>query len=265
MSKCNYHTHTTRCMHAIGSDEEYVLAAIKAGFTTLGFSDHAPWNYKTNLVSGIRMKITDFDNYYESINKLKIKYASQIKILIGLECEYFPEYMEEFKAFLTEKKVEYIIFGNHFMDTEESKVYYGTQTKDLEILEKYKNSCIEGMKTGIYSYLAHPDLFMRSGIKWDENTERVSIEICEAAKKYNIPLEYNLQGLNLNYAQNKVGKSYPLPEFFQIAAKIGNDVIIGVDAHEPSLLADETLYKIAQDNLSEYGCNVVEDITIRKW
>ena len=32
----NYHTHTTRCMHAIGSEEEYILAAISAGYTELG-------------------------------------------------------------------------------------------------------------------------------------------------------------------------------------------------------------------------------------
>ena len=31
MIKANYHTHTARCGHAIGTDEEYVQAAIQAG------------------------------------------------------------------------------------------------------------------------------------------------------------------------------------------------------------------------------------------
>ena len=40
----NYHTHTFRCGHAATcEDEEYVLSALKAGFRTLGFSDHAPY------------------------------------------------------------------------------------------------------------------------------------------------------------------------------------------------------------------------------
>ena len=39
--KTNFHTHTTRCLHASGSDEEYVLKAIELGYKTLGFSDHA--------------------------------------------------------------------------------------------------------------------------------------------------------------------------------------------------------------------------------
>ena len=43
--KTNYHTHTTRCMHAVGDDEDYVRSAIKGGFQELGFSDHGPVSY----------------------------------------------------------------------------------------------------------------------------------------------------------------------------------------------------------------------------
>ena len=35
-----YHTHTYRCGHASGKDEEYVLAAIESGIKVLGFTDH---------------------------------------------------------------------------------------------------------------------------------------------------------------------------------------------------------------------------------
>ena len=38
----NYHTHTTRCNHAVGSEREYVEKAIELGFSELGFADHAP-------------------------------------------------------------------------------------------------------------------------------------------------------------------------------------------------------------------------------
>ena len=33
----NYHTHTTRCRHATGTDEEYVLQAIDGGLQESGF------------------------------------------------------------------------------------------------------------------------------------------------------------------------------------------------------------------------------------
>ena len=39
MQNFNYHSHTKRCEHAIGEDEEYVKAAIANGFQVMGFSD----------------------------------------------------------------------------------------------------------------------------------------------------------------------------------------------------------------------------------
>ena len=36
----NYHTHTFRCHHALGTDEDYVTSAIANGIQILGFSDH---------------------------------------------------------------------------------------------------------------------------------------------------------------------------------------------------------------------------------
>ena len=68
----NYHTHTRRCGHASGDDEEYVLAAIKAGYKVLGFSDHAP--YRNYPHKGSHMDIEDFAGYIESIHSLKEKY-----------------------------------------------------------------------------------------------------------------------------------------------------------------------------------------------
>ena len=67
--KTNYHTHTSRCQHATGSDEEYVISAIKGGYQELGFSDHSPWKYKTDYVSDIRMIPEEFPEYVESIRE----------------------------------------------------------------------------------------------------------------------------------------------------------------------------------------------------
>ena len=35
--KANYHTHTSRCGHASGRDEQYVLSAAACGFESVGF------------------------------------------------------------------------------------------------------------------------------------------------------------------------------------------------------------------------------------
>lgn len=43
----NLHTHTYRCHHAKGTDEEYVIKAIENGYDLIGFSDHAPYLFQT--------------------------------------------------------------------------------------------------------------------------------------------------------------------------------------------------------------------------
>ena len=52
----NYHTHTVRCTHAVGTEEEYVIAVIKAGLKILGFSDHAPYPFAGGYCSHSRMR-----------------------------------------------------------------------------------------------------------------------------------------------------------------------------------------------------------------
>ena len=60
----NYHTHTTRCGHAEGTEEEYILTALRCGYKVLGFSDHTPWAYATpGFVSRIRMLPSQLDDY----------------------------------------------------------------------------------------------------------------------------------------------------------------------------------------------------------
>ena len=68
MIKNNYHTHTYRCGHALGTDEEFVQAAIRAGIKTLGFSDHAPYRKSCR---GIRMYMKDLKGYVASVQALK--------------------------------------------------------------------------------------------------------------------------------------------------------------------------------------------------
>lgn len=51
----NLHTHTYRCHHAKGTDEEYVIKAIENGYDLIGFSDHAPYLFPNGYVSSFRM------------------------------------------------------------------------------------------------------------------------------------------------------------------------------------------------------------------
>lgn len=262
MRKTNYHTHTERCYHAWGTDEEFVQAAIKGGFTELGFSDHACWKYDSDFVAHMRMPLSVFDEYDESISNLREKYKDQIKILIGLECEYFPKYMDWLKEFIKEKKLDYVILGNHYDTTDELQLYYGRACHNDKALKKYIDDCIAGMSTGIYSYLAHPDLFMRGREKFDDLAASESYRLCRWCKENNVILEYNLEGAR--FCHERGVSWYPHPEFWKIAAEIGNEVIIGVDAHHPIALESDIYYNEALKRIDELDLNRITELP-RKW
>ena len=107
MKQTNFHTHTSRCHHAFGNDEEFVRTAIQNGFEVLGFSDHACWKYDSDFVAHMRMKLDEFDDYKDSVLYLKDRYKKQIEIRFGLEAEYFPKYMDWLLDFCIENEIDY--------------------------------------------------------------------------------------------------------------------------------------------------------------
>ena len=98
----NYHTHTKRCNHAQGEEREYIEHAIQKGIKTLGFSDHAPYLFpkESNHYSGFRMRVDEMENYVETVRALAKEYQSDIRVLCGVELEYYPDYHEEEMVFL---------------------------------------------------------------------------------------------------------------------------------------------------------------------
>ena len=77
----NYHTHTWRCNHATGREEDYVRNAVARGFETLGFSDHTPYVFPEGYESGFRMRLDQFQDYCNTVRLLQKKYADRIRIL----------------------------------------------------------------------------------------------------------------------------------------------------------------------------------------
>jgi histidinol-phosphatase (PHP family) len=202
----NYHTHTWRCMHARGTEEEYVRRAIGAGFSVLGFADHTPWPYTSGFVSDMRMRWDQFPGYLETVLALREKYAGQIAIPVGLECEAFPAWfgwLRDLKA----QCLDYVLLGNHYDGTDEGDhsvlsdrggFYFGRCSRAEHVI-RYAERTIAGMETGIYDYVAHPDLFCHVYASFDAECAAASRDICQAAVALDIPLEYNLLGIPKGY------------------------------------------------------------------
>lgn len=244
----NYHTHTRRCHHAVGTEREYIECAIAAGIKELGFSDHVPYRFP-GFVSGIRMAMEEVPEYIGLLSSLREEYKKEITIRIGFEAEYFPGLFEELLEELSQYPYEYLILGQHFLAPEPEGLYAGGIVTRESDLEHYVELALEGLATGRFLYLAHPDLVNYTGSEkiYQKHMER----LCLGAKERKIPLELNLLG----YADRR---NYPCRRFFEIAAEVGNEVVLGADAHRPEMLSEKEPEMGCRKFAQELGLNLIE-------
>lgn len=231
----NYHTHCYLCKHAKGSVEDYIKKAIQVGLKHIGMSDHAPFAFLSDRSD--RMNVSDYPTYMNDLNQAIKKYSNQIHIYKGVEIEYFDGYNDHYERLLSQ--LDYMILGQHYIEINDQlkSVYHLNNLDDFRI---YKTSVIKAMSTGYFKILAHPDIFLFNHGQLDNDTIQICKEIIEAAKKYNVLLEVNTNGLRRD--QHEVdGQSfnrYTRYDFFKLVSDMNAKTIIGADAHKPSQLMD---------------------------
>lgn len=253
--KTNFHTHTYRCGHAVGAERDYVEAAAQAGFELLGMSDHTPWP-----VPGVGMQAGELGDYVAELKQLRGEYAGKLELKIGLECEYWAENMNWLRDQIAEHGIDYIIMGSHFGNVRGERAYFGAVT-DRDGLRSYLDHTVAGLETGMYSYLAHPELCLRAYPQWDKAVEDTCRQLARACRDLNVPVEYNLEGLRANRKGNHPGLGYPYRRFWDIAAEEGCIAAIGYDAHMPETLLDDTDFEMARRLIeNELGMKRIETI-----
>lgn len=244
----NYHTHTVRCGHAQGSERDYIESAIRAGIGTLGFSDHAPYCFaRPGYYSGWRMEPGQAPDYFATLRALREEYRGRIRILIGLEMEYYPKSFAATLDFVNRFAPDYLILGQHALNDEYDGVASYPPTDSEELLAQYVNQVCDGLKTGKFLYLAHPDVFHFVG---DNAVYRRHMgKLCRFCRESDLPLEINMLGI-----ADK--RHYPSERFFSIAGEEGCDAVIGVDAHQPAALADVASYRAACTMAQRCGLHI---------
>ncbi len=251
--KVNYHTHLGRCLHAVGTEREYVESAIEAGFDVLGISDHVAWPFPNGYVSRVRMPMREMDSYVQTVLDLKKEYKNDIKLLLGFETEYMPAMFRELMQTVDQYPLDYMILGQHYFDAEGVGAYVGDPFSDTEALHLYVHQTLEGLDTGRFLYLAHPDL---PNFRGDAEDYRAEMEyLCREVKKRDIPIEFNLLGFGEQ-------RWYPRAAFWDIVKDVGNRVIFGYDAHQPSFLARSYLRDRAAEYLRSLGIVPLETLGV---
>ena len=251
----NYHSHTTRCSHATGTEESYIETAIAGGIRYMGFSDHMPHVFPDGHQSDYRVPFEQGHEYINCIRALREKYAGKIELSVGFEMEYYPDYFDAMLQNAKDFGAEYLILGHHFLRQEYPGGLGVTRMNDdPEDLEEFVSSVIAAMETGVFSYVAHPDSFNFVG---DEVLYRDQMRrICIRSRELNIPLEINFLGI-------RRGRHYPNERFWQIAGEEQSPVTFGYDAHATSEAYDPDSLPIAMDIVKKYHLNYIDRPRLR--
>lgn len=237
-----FHSHTYRCGHAEGDIEDYVLLAIKNHYRIFGVSDHV-------FLPGvkeprIRGDYSLLDEYINAYNVSKNKHKDEIEMHLGFECEYADVFVDYYQNLLKEHKVEFLILGQHngFDDNKQFIKYVKNHAEDEdEDLQRYTFDLIKGIKSGLFMYVAHPDLMFVSAKEVTPELKELTKKIIDTAIEYDIPLEVNIHGFIRKKKRKKYGViGYPADYFWVEVSKSNAKVVYGGDFHELYEVGDDT-------------------------
>jgi histidinol-phosphatase (PHP family) len=230
----NYHTHTFRCGHASGDVCDYVVAARAAGLEELGFSDHLP--FPDGLWAESRMDMNDVTSYLDAISKAasaeRERDAGGIKIFSGFECEWRGDMEGYLQELVPSLGLDYLIAGVHWVPFagEWLPTTHITRPRELRAFTDYT---VKTIRSGLFAFLAHPDIFCARWYAWNDEATACAREILQTAEAVRLPLEINGYGLRKPYTDSAEGRrpQYPCRRFWELAADYDIEVIVNSDAH----------------------------------
>lgn len=254
MEKFDLHTHHDRCGHADGVIEDYIKAAIEAGMTAIGISDHSPYfaHEDDRPHPSIAMARSEFPRYVEEVLRLKEKYRDRIEVLLGVESDFFPDVLDAYREAYAPYPFDYLIGSVH--QTRGVSIFNRNRWKRIEPAlhtdEKrhYYELIRQSAEAGLFQVLGHIDAMKGYYPAFSDipGAEREIDEALKAVAAHDIAIEINTSGKTKD-----VGGWYPSDTILERALRFGVDVTFGSDAHVPDRVGDE--WELVRKRLKELG------------
>jgi histidinol-phosphatase (PHP family) len=229
----NYHTHTYRCGHATGDAPEYARIAAEGGCRVLGFSDHTP--LPDGRWQDWRMRLAEIEAYEAAVAKAAAEQPG-LTVLLGMECEWMPELRAFYEdELLGRRGYDYLVGACHLTELDGEWIGSFERTGSATALAAYARQCVRTMESGLFAFIAHPDIFGNCNREWTADTAACARDICAAAARLKVPLEINGLGFRKPRIDSADGQrpGYPWSRFWEVAAEHGATVVLNSDAHHP--------------------------------
>jgi histidinol-phosphatase (PHP family) len=228
-SLADYHLHTPLCHHATGWPVDLAAAAARLGLTEIGFADHNPMPAPFD---DWRMLREELPRYFEAVEEARSKFP-QLTIRLGLECDFLEggeKWIEEL-ASMTEW--DFLIGSVHYLpegwEVDHPKYIGRFRDGDVEeIWSSYWGAYERCIRSGLFDFVAHPDLPKKFGFRPAGDLRRFYEPAVAALAETGCAFEINTAGL-----RKECRELYPAAEFVRLARSAGVPLLLSSDAHAP--------------------------------
>jgi len=236
MMLSNYHTHTTFC-DGIDTPEEMVLEAIRLGMSELGFSGHAHMSFDSSYC----MSLEGTEQYKAEVNRLKLKYADKIKILLGIEQDIYSDTTTDSYDYVI-GSVHHVLKNGEYLAVDLSRAeqeriiadYYGGD--QYAFAEDYYRAVATVYEITKCDIIGHFDLCTkyknRIVLPRDDEYYKAAFEAIEQLIPYKKPFEINFGAIARGYRNSP----YPDKVILKEIKRRGGEIIFNSDCHDRTKL-----------------------------
>lgn len=230
----DYHMHTPWCRHAVGTPSAYAAAALAAGLTEIGFSDHSPM--AQDDFDDWRMRADQLDEYVEQIEKARQDHPT-LTIKLALEVDYIPGHEDWIRDLRQRHPWDYFIGSVHYVgaswDIDNPAKRAEWARRDVfSVWSDYFELLTRAADSGLFQVIGHADLPKKFGHRPDRDCTHLYDRFLRAAKARGTAIEINTAGLRKDCRE-----MYPSPYLLHLASRLGVGLTLGSDAHRPSEVA----------------------------
>lgn len=227
----DFHLHTPLCRHATGTPAEYARAAVEKGLREIGFADHSPM--PRDDFDDWRMPLRDLPRYVEMVQEARELFPA-LPIRLGLECDFIAGHEGWIEQLAGMADWDFFIGSVHYIgpgwDVDNPRhLSRFSEYAVEEIWDRYWREYESAIRSGLFDFMAHPDLPKKFGHRPAGDLRRWHEPAIAALAEKNVAFEINTAGL-----RKPVGEAYPSRGFLALARAADVPLLINSDAHSPA-------------------------------
>ena len=274
MRYSNYHTHTLYCD---GSDtpELYIREAINRKMSAIGFSSHAPLPFENTYAIRENM----LEEYKTEIRSLQKKHLGEINVFFGLEVDYIPGVMMDFKKLQKKHALDYIIGSVHLVKEKKSGDLWFIDGPDTHYTQGLMNIFHNDIKLAVHRYyeqvsemisiekptivghidkvkMNNKERFFSEDESWYKDLLKQTLKIASTA---GCIIEVNTRGIY----KKRSPSLYPGIEALEEIYRLKIPITINSDAHKPNELT--LFFPETVTILKDIGFRKIKYFTGKEW